>query len=271
LQNGIPSSLVVLGDFVKKPDLWNHRFFLTEMIREINPPFPVFLVPGNHDIDYRGAIKDERRRTTPEIFEFLYGPKKFHFIYNDCLFIISEIEAGNPTAYMDYLRTALAEKGQGRKHIFVFIHVPPRWLTAGLGVPYPREKEFFSLLETYKVTTCFFGDYHGYIRAWRGGTNFIVSGGTGGHLEGEAFEWGHLHHILKVNVDHDTISENLIMAPEGSSFEDIFENWVFLHLFPLIEERGWILYLPFGLFLSTGVCSLLFFVFSVKRRDKIVR
>ena len=51
LKKGKPSFMVILGDFVKKPDIWNHRFFLTEMTVEINPSFPVFLVSGKHDID----------------------------------------------------------------------------------------------------------------------------------------------------------------------------------------------------------------------------
>ncbi|HLD29264.1 MAG TPA: metallophosphoesterase, partial [bacterium] len=67
LKGGNTSFMVILGDFVKKPDLWSHRFFLTEMTAEIKPPFPVFLVAGNHDIDHFLSPKESaERRVTPE-------------------------------------------------------------------------------------------------------------------------------------------------------------------------------------------------------------
>ena len=139
--------------------------------------FSVFLVPGNHDIDYSTKIKEEERRVTPEIYESLYGPRNFYFIFNDCLFIISGIDRRNPTGYLNYLRDTLSKRAAGKRHIFIFMHHPPK----GVGIPgsfsLPNEEEFFSLLEIYKVTTCFFGDFHGYWRGQRKGTNLIVSGG----------------------------------------------------------------------------------------------
>ena len=102
------SFMVILGDFVKKPDIWNHRFFLTEMVAEINPLFPVFLVAGNHDIDYAGLkIKKSDRRVTPEIYESLYGERNFDFIFNDCLFIICGVDLRSPALYLDYLHDTI--------------------------------------------------------------------------------------------------------------------------------------------------------------------
>ena len=93
MKTGEHTFMVILGDFVKKPDLWQHRFFLTEMMAEIRPSFPVFLVPGNHDIDYGGSrIKDPGRRVTREIYESLYGARDFDFVFNNCLFIICGVD-----------------------------------------------------------------------------------------------------------------------------------------------------------------------------------
>ncbi len=73
LEKGTTSFMVILGDFVRKPDIWNHRFFLTEMTTEINLTFPVFLVSGNHDIDDTGKkIKQIDRRVTSEVYESFY-------------------------------------------------------------------------------------------------------------------------------------------------------------------------------------------------------
>jgi len=254
LQNGNPSFMVILGDFVMEPDLWDHRFFLMQMTKEVKPPFPVFLVPGNHDIDYTSTkIKKFERRVTPEIFDSLYGARDFNFIYNNCLFIISGIDAKNPAGYLDYLRDTLSQKGAGKKYIFVFTHRPPKGLVDYIAGPLPSEEEFFSLLETYKVTTCFFGDFHGYWRGQRKGVNLIVSGG-GGRLKPSQPKWGKFHHLLSITVDENTISEGVIILPgEVRSFRQTLEKGTFIHLFPMIKERGWSLYVLFIFFLFWSI------------------
>jgi hypothetical protein len=251
------SFMIILGDFVNKPDLWNHRFFITEMVKDIRPPFPVFLVPGNHDIDYSTKIKEEERRVTPQIYESLYGPRNFYFIFNDCLFIISGIDEKNPADYLNYLRDTLSKRAAGKRHIFIFMHHPPK----GVGIPgsfsLPNEVDFFSLLETYKVMACFFGDFHGYWRGQRKGTNLIVSGG-GGALKKWQPVWGKFHHMLKITVDEDKISEGMIILEgEGNDFSRTLEKWIFIQLFPVIGNRGWVLYALTILFLSLGIYSVI--------------
>lgn len=267
LKYGEFSFMIHLGDFVKKPDLWDHRFFLTEMTKEIKLPFPVFLVPGNHDIDYTSRkIKQRKRRVTPEVFDSLYGARSFDFIFNHCLFILLEVDPRNPNGYLNYLHEVLSKKGEGKKYIFIFIHFPPKGFGA-LGDFLPNEEQFFSILERYRVTTCFFGHYHGYMRGQRKGINLVVAGG-GGRLKETQSEWGKFHHILKVSVDEHIISENLIVLNEGIYFEDSFENRVFTYLFPIVEDRGWILYIATFLFLSGGIYSLIFFIVSVRNKNE---
>lgn len=245
------SFMVILGDFVKKPDLWNHRFFLTEMTAEINPSFPVFLVPGNHDIDYKNSIKPMGRKVTPEVYESLYGARNFDFIFNDCLFIICGVDPKSPALYLEYLREALNHKGKERKHIFVFIHFPPKGLADYIegSLPIPGEEEFFRLLEDHRVTACFFGDYHGYWRGQRKGVNLIVSGG-GGHLKPSQPEWGKFHHILKITVEPQKFVEEVITVQEQYELEDVFEEWIFTSLLPVIHGSAWILHAILIVFLA---------------------
>ncbi|MGQ9846754.1 MAG: metallophosphoesterase family protein [Bacteroidales bacterium] len=267
LKNGRFSFLILLGDVVRKPDIWEHRFFLTDMVTEIKPPFPVFIVPGNHDIDYTSKkIKHNERRVTQKVFDFLYGARSFDFIFNHCLFILLEVDPRNPNGYLNYLHEVLAKKGEGKKYIFVFIHFPPKGFGA-LKDFLPNEDQFFSILERYKVTTCFFGHYHGYRRGQRKGVNLVVAGG-GGRLKKTQSEWGKFHHILKVSVDEHIISENLIVLEKGIYFEKSFENWVFTHLFPIVEDRGWILYIGAILFFWGGVYFLIYFIVSVRNKNK---
>ncbi|MCX8116826.1 MAG: metallophosphoesterase [Desulfobacterota bacterium] len=255
LKKDHPSFLVILGDFVKKPDLWNHRFFLTEMTAEIAPPFPVFLVAGNHDIDYTGSnIRRKDRGVTPEIYESLYGERNFDFIFNDCLFIICGVDVKSPHLFLAHLRKTLLLKGRGREHIFVFIHYPPKGLADHIegSLPVPREEEFLGLLEEYKVTACFFGDYHGHWRGQKGGVNLIVSGG-GGRLKPSQPEWGKFHHILKITVEPKKIVEEVITAPQQFGLEDRFEEWVFTNIFPSLGTSLKVYYLIFiGLIVVAG-------------------
>lgn len=249
LEKGTTSFMVILGDFVRKPDVWNHRFFLTEMTTEINLTFPVFLVSGNHDIDDAGKkIKQIDRRVKSEVYESFYGPKNFDFVFNNCLFIICD--NASPRNRSSYLRETLSKKGEGKQHIFVFMHCPPSGLAKHISGDIPNE-EFFSLVENYKVKTCFFGDYHGYWRGQKKGVNLIVSVGGGGHLK--ASRGDPLHHILKVTVWQEKISEEIITIQGQNVWEDRFEEWVFTHLFPPLGGCGWLLYGIFIFFLVLDV------------------
>jgi hypothetical protein len=268
LKEGKPSFMIILGDFVKSPDIWAHRLFLTEVTVETKFPFPIFLVPGNHDIDYSSLkIKQKERRVTPEVYRSLYGAENFDFIFNNCLFIILGADRRNLTGCVAYLRDIFSKKGEGKKYIFVFIHTPPKGLAKYIdGFSYGEE--FFSLLETYKVTTCFFGNHHGYWRGQRKGVNLVISGGGGGRLKKSKPEWGKFHHMLKVNVDENIVSEEMITLKGEMYIEDAFEGWIFTHLFPILQHRGWVLYFLFSLFLSLSIYSFIFFIKSLKRRER---
>ena len=274
LREGNPSFMFILGDFVMEPDVWHHRFFLNQMNTEIKPSFPVFLVPGNHDIDYTSSkIKKAERRVTPKIYESLYGARNFHFVYNNCLFIICGIDR-NTADYLNDLRDTLSQKAGGKKYIFVFIHFPPKGLDENIQGPLKKEKKFFSLLEAYNVTDCFFGDYHGYWRGQRNGVNLIVSGG-GGHLKSSQPQWGKFHHILRITVDENTISEGMIVLPgEVSSFSGTLKKMTFIHLFPMIplmKEGRWGLYLLFILFLSWGIYSVRMLFHSIPKKGENIK
>jgi hypothetical protein len=277
VQNQNPSFMVFLGDFVKEPDIWFHRFFLTEMAVEMNPPFPVFLVSGNHDIYYpqeentRNAKNITReRRVTPETYESLYGPRSFDFVFNNCLFAICGLDPRNPAGYLDELRHTLNQRGKNKKHIFVFVHYPPKGLAEYIEASLPREDEFFSLLEGYGGVTCFFGDFHGYWRGRQNGVNLIVTGG-GGRLKGSQPDWGKFNHILRVTVDVNKVSEEMITLHINTflkikDLEDEFSEMLFLKVLPVIQSQTWVLYGFFCLFVLSAIYFFVLFVGSLVRR-----
>ena len=256
LKDGESSFIIILGDFVTEPGRWYHRFFLWRMTREVGEHFPVFLVSGNHDIDFAGKIKSADRRVTPEVYESLYGPRDFSFVFNDCLFIICGIDAKDPGRYINTLKATLSEKAHGKRAIFVFMHLPLKGLGEGIATyPLPHEEEFFSLLEQYRVTTCFFGDYHGYWRVERAGTAFIVSGG-GGAFKQRQPEWGRFHHILKITVDKTMRTDGIMTLPgEGDNLQDRLEKGIFTHVLPWADKSPWIPAVFFVITLSCAVFS----------------
>jgi hypothetical protein len=180
---------------------------------------------------------------TPEVYESFYGPRNFHFIFNHCLFIISGIDTRDPKSYLDFLRETLSRQAKGKRNIFIFIHNPPKLLSPAGSFSLPNEEEFFSLLERYKVTACFFGDTHAYGRGEHKGTNLILSGG-GGRLKQRQPEWGKFNHILKITVEEEMIREGMIILKGGEVHSrEILKKWVFIHLFPILKGSGWMLYL----------------------------
>jgi len=278
-KKGEPAFMVMNGDFVWRPGIWNHRFFLNRMLTEIKPAFPVFLVPGNHEISDYGnpgdpGMENTERQVTRQFYEGLYGPRNCDFVYNNCLFILCDGNDRSPENYLDYLREVLLKKATGKKYIFVFIHYPPKGLDASIKKAcLPNEQEFFALMEQYKVSYCFFGHHHGYWKSerptgapdGRNGTTYIISGGGGTRLEPHIPD--KLHHILRITVGQDKIEEEKITSPAQSNLGNWFGETVFTYIFPIIDANGWVLYvILFVLLLDSGMLFFLYRKASIKPR-----
>ncbi|MEW6025869.1 MAG: metallophosphoesterase [Planctomycetota bacterium] len=256
-EKGEPAFMVMNGDFVWRPGIWHHRFFLTRMLNRVKPAFPVFLVAGNHDIiNYdTSRIKDPERQATREFYEGLYGPRNCDFVYNNCLFILCDGDAKSPVDYLDYLKSVLSQKAAGKKYIFVFTHYPPRGLDASIKKAcLPNEKEFFALMEQYRVSYCFFGHHHGYWRGERNGTTYIISGGGGARLEPHIPD--KTHHLLRITVGDDKISEEKITSQAQSNLVNWFGQAAFIHIFPVIDSNGLTLYIILFVFLLDSGLAL---------------
>lgn len=137
---------------------------------------------------------------------------------------------------IDYLRDTLSQKGTNKNHIFVFTHIPPSGLVDYIKTSFAYQDDFLALLEKYKVTTCFFGDYHSYWRGVRNGVTYIVSGGGGGRLRPQGF-----HHILKITADKDKTSEEIMRTPAKSNIKHWFEEIIFTAILPPIKDSVWII------------------------------
>lgn len=239
---GTPAFMVMNGDFVWRPGIWSHRFFLSQMLRKVKPSFPVFLVPGNHEIFAydTSRIKDPEQQVIHSVYESLYGPRNLDFVYNNCLFILCDGDGQSPENYLDYLRDVLSKKAADKKYIFIFTHYPPRGLDQSIKKAcLPNELEFFALMEQYKVNYCFFGHHHGYWKGARNGATYIISGGGGARLEPHIPD--KLHHILRITVGPDKIEDEKITSPAQSNLGNWFRETAFTVIFPSINQ-GWVFY-----------------------------
>ncbi len=255
-----PDFGVILGDFVANPELNRHRFFMGELA-EWGMRFPVFLVAGNHDI----VTKHERRLDRMydpvyvQDFERMYGPANFSFIYRGCLFI--GLNDAYRIDYLDYLKDVLARRPSGALMTFVFIHIPPPSIIATSvgGREMEGEAEFMRLMDAYDVDFVFMGDFHSYFRTDRGHTSYIVTGGGGSTLHGNAAR--SFHHALLMTVDpvNDRADETIYSLKPIFDPGDDVEIVMICGLYPIFEKHplAWVAVFSFVLVMSAGLIIFL--------------
>ncbi|RKY24635.1 MAG: hypothetical protein DRP79_07515 [Planctomycetota bacterium] len=246
--------VVHLGDFVRNPDIWEHRFFQVEMHEEISEPLPMFLVAGNHDLCFEAAHRSvpTDRLVGPKEFDELYGARKLHFTYADTLFILSDIDPSGDE-YIAYIERALREKRSACRYVFVFLHIPPRSLSTEIDSrKLPQQHKLLALLKQYKVDRAFFGDFHGYWRGQVEGVNVLVTGGGGAHLAGDK-TYG-FHHLLVITVNDGMITERIITGQAETGWEDRIECFCFVQVFPRLGGSAWVYYALGGVMILAGIC-----------------
>jgi 3',5'-cyclic-AMP phosphodiesterase len=221
---------VIVGDFVGKDETARHDFFMSE-IAGLKLPFPVLLVPGNHDT-YPGAPADLAA------WEQAYGPAQFNFTIGRCLFVFLNDappydESGQ---YLAYLERAVRERGPQVDSVFVFMHVPPTGLNSWIEARKPEGSgRFLQLAKDLSVTYVFAGDHHGYVKTVKDGTNFIVTGGGGDRLRGEH---GAFHHATRMAVNKDMITETVVAVENSFSGVQNAKEALAVYVWPLITRSA---------------------------------
>ena len=226
-----PDFLVLLGDFVSDREFTRHQLFVHEMAEQ-DLPFPVFLIPGNHDIATGGPFRLED-------FQQLYGPAQFHFTIGKCLFLFLNNAPGGydeTGAYLRFMEQVLAERAAQAEHVFVFAHVPPKGLSPLVDSRelYGSER-FMELARKYHVEYVFSGDHHGYWKGKREGTTYVVCGGGGARLRGRR---GRFHHVVRVAVENGAVDDTVLASGRRIQLAELVERNVVVHLWPLITRNG---------------------------------
>jgi len=205
IQKSKASFLVHLGDIVNYPTLDEHRFFISE-ISETGFSKPIFIVPGNHDIN-----KDFPH--SKELFENLYGSTNFFFKFNGSLFVIgfctNKKEFPN---FLDFLEETLKSEASQARYRFVFLHKLPDNFYPGKSIKDdPDAGRLLALVERYKVNYVFAGNLHIYHREVAGNCVFLSPGSGGSLIRRKEVDPN--YHCIEITVSPERIGEKLYSIP----------------------------------------------------------
>jgi len=254
-----PAFAVILGDFVEHTELISHKLFALEMT-EHTKAFPILLVPGNHDISADGPF-------CLEDFENTYGPAQFSFTVGNSLFVFLNVISpyGQTGQYLEFLERAISSQTEKMERIFVFMHTPPSGLNSSLmcnGLP--ESEKFLQLTKKYHINYVFAGDHHGYVKTEKDGTVFVVTGGGGAKLRGKH---GGFHHLVRMSVKNEMITETVVAAKKQLETLELLERNVAVYIWPLITQNFVSVVVTFVIF---GLAVWLL-IFSLRRRKRRVK
>ena len=253
-----PAFAVIVGDFVGHSRLISHNLFALEMA-ETEDGLPTFLVPGNHDISSDGSfgLKD---------FENTYGPAQFSFSVGDNLFIFLNVipPYGKTGQYLDFLEQTIKNKKEKTEKIFVFTHIPPSGVNSSLicsGLP--ESEKFLQLAKKYNIDYVFSGDHHGYVKTEKDGTTFLVTGGGGARLRGKH---GKFHHLVRMSVKKDFVTETVIASKRQLETAELIERNMVVYIWPLISKN----YSSAAATFVTLASAIWLLIVSIRRRKQLI-
>lgn len=224
-----PSFAVIVGDFIDHPELISHKLFALEMTEQTKN-FPIFLVPGNHDIDPNGSF-------TLEDFKTTYGQDQFYFTVGNNLFVfLNNIPPYSQTGrYLEFLERAISNQTEKMEKIFVFMHIPPSGINSSLmSSGLPGSEKLLEIAKNYHIDYIFSGDHHGYVKTRKDGTEFIVTGGGGDRLRGKHGRW---HHLVRMSVKDGAVTETIVAVKKQSETMELIERNIADYIWPLIARN----------------------------------
>ncbi len=220
-----PLFMILIGDFVETGTEEKYRFFIDKVKDSgvLNAGVPLFLALGNHDL----GEKDRSDR----LFRKYFGSPHYWFGYGSSLFVVVNTGDGAiDRSQLRWIESILKEKRNNYMHTFFFMHIPPTGFdfeqerTVG-GV---AKKEFMELMERYRVSVVFCGNYHSYRREVQNGVAYIVTGGGGSkHEDEESF-----YHYMDILVDGPIITEKLVALEDSHDYSDYVAYALAIYVYP---------------------------------------
>jgi 3',5'-cyclic AMP phosphodiesterase CpdA len=223
-----PEFVISIGDMIEgysmnETEIYQQWNIYNNVIQKLNMPF--FYVPGNHD--YSNLVMSR-------IWQELYGPSYYYFIYRNVLFLCLnteeyELQGGSEGIGLDqfdYVKEVL-EEWPDVKWTVVIMH-KPLWLDEKNGYWDDIEE----LLKT-RNHTVFAGHLHHYVKYERNNGKYIILPTAGGVSELRGTDFGEFDEIAMVTMsDKGPVLANLL-------FQSIWdENVVTQELYNLVNSRN---------------------------------
>ena len=191
-----PEFMLHLGDLVFQYDLGAAWKDFNESTVPITRRFPLYPVPGNHDV---GPLPSFGRIYAEETH--ITGTRYYSFRSHDALFIAlssEEPECADAIcgAQLDWLKAQLADPGTGR--IAVFVHRPLFPMGHYKGDGLKNKEELHALFVASGVCLVFSGHEHQFFFNERDGVAYVISGGGGAPIDHE--NGGDFYHYVRACV-----------------------------------------------------------------------
>jgi len=210
-----PEFVISIGDMIEgysanEPEIYQQWNIYNSFVEKIGMPF--FYIPGNHDYT---------NETMSSVWEDLYGPSYYHFIYKNVLFLCLNTEEsdngsepeGIGLEQFNYMKEILEDYPDVRWTI-VLMH-RPLWLDNETGY----WKNIESLL-TARKHTVFAGHSHHYVKYERNNGKYIMLSTAGGISELRGPDYGEFDQIALVTMaDEGPILANILL--QGVWDEDV--------------------------------------------------
>jgi len=252
-----PAFAVVVGDFVDHPELISHKLFALEMT-EHTKNFPMFLVPGNHDIDPNGpfGLAD---------FEKTYGASQFYFTLGKNLFVfLNNIPPYNQTGqYLEFLEQAISNQTEKIEKIFVFMHIPTSGINSSLMCnELIGSEKLLEIAKNHHIDYVFSGDHHGYVKTKKDGTFFVVTGGGGDRLRGKN---GRFHHLVRMSVKDGMVTETVVATKKQLETGELIERNIVFYIWPLMVRNS----LSVAVAISIFGIAVWMLIYSLRQRKQL--
>ncbi len=193
-----PLFIVIGGDLVKNGLYWEYKRFISALE---GAPVPVFLVPGNHDLEFCGR----------RYFTRFLAPDHYYFTYGKDLFVVLDTN-GRERGQIEWLEKVLS--GAAYRHRFVFVHKPP-------FDPRPShhhamgDREFarrlLAVLVKHGVDVLFASHIHSFLEAQYKGVRIIITGGLGAHRKVPLEPF----HYIRVRVSGEEVGVEMVPFSGG--------------------------------------------------------
>lgn len=229
--------MVFVGDFANDPRLSEHKLFM-HTISRFNPSMPIFLVPGNHDIDIKNNGKTGGFTETN--FKETYGPLNFNFVYNNCLFIfLNNVDQNNNESY-EYLKNILSKRDKNIKQIFLFCHVPLKKILDKVTMKENQDSKLNEIIVKYKIDYVISGDYHKHFELNDiDGTKYIISGSGGAHYHGKTL-FGRFKSGTKITVYDNCVTEELIVKKKYRFTDNSIKHFIYNNIMSCFDSKVWL-------------------------------